>query len=937
MDGKEGARKTIVGRYQIVEEIGSGGFSNVYRAHDPVLDRAVALKVMRPFLMSEPEFVVRFQREAKTAANLDHPNIVPIYDHGEADGWLYIVMKLMDDGSLAIPLAEGRLPWPQVVALTNEIAAALDYAHEHGLVHRDIKPENVLLDARGQAQVCDFGVVKALEQSTTTLTMSGGILGSPAYIAPEIWNGKPPTGAADIYALACLVFEMVTGRKLYDAPTPPAAMALHFRPRQYPESWPENTPPGLEAVLDRALARDPAERYPTATTLADALAALEEDPLAEPYEALLAAIESEKWPDAVELAESISAQDEEYKDVRQLMAQAVRARADMEKMVWVSQWREQADSAMKAGEWQTAITAAGQWLQLSPDDAKAKDVIDRANEALEAEEEPAAAEEPVSEPPADALASTYSQLQESVEDEDWEQALVLAQSIVAQDSGYRDVQDYLARVKTGQEAAERAAEIDRLKAEAQAAVSAGDWERALQAAEAWQELAPNDPAAKQMVRRSTEALKEAAAPAVSEPEIETNIAEQAPATAEPVPAATGGKPPSVPEYFANYRRRLRSGELGLLPSILVVIVLIAILQIAGGELWYPDVIDHLINRTALISTIAIGVFFVLVIGEIDLSAAYVPVLAGLVLVLVSTTWRLPGVIAIAAALILATAVGLLQGWTISRFELPSYMVTLAGLVLLSGLAMVVFTSVGPDGFAHIDSETIHQITRYRLPPALAWIVAIGVTAIYGYLRLSGRGISAREPETETPLAIKIGQVVLLGLVLVLAAGLNSGEGILLIAPILLLLLFVASFVATRTRFGRDAYTIGQDQEAALEAGINVRRTRTLVFGLSALMAGLGGIFQISMQGGAVPAFGDIFLLAMAVSAAVIGGVSVYGSRGRMIGVLIGAFAVALIDFASARFAWDFGVFLALMGLVFVLGLAIDARSHLRRLRQGEEG
>jgi serine/threonine protein kinase len=137
MNDWNGVRRKI-GRYEVIAEIGSGGFSNVYHAHDPVLDREVAIKVMRPFLMSEPEFVIRFQREAKTAANLDHPNIVPIFDHGEAEGQLYIVMKLIPGGSLAIPLAQGPLPWKQVVAITREIAAALDYAHEHGLVHRDI-------------------------------------------------------------------------------------------------------------------------------------------------------------------------------------------------------------------------------------------------------------------------------------------------------------------------------------------------------------------------------------------------------------------------------------------------------------------------------------------------------------------------------------------------------------------------------------------------------------------------------------------------------------------------------------------------------------------------------------------------------------------------------------------------------------------------------
>ena len=260
-----------IGRYTVLEELGSGGFSTVYRVRDTVLGREVALKVMRPLLLSDPAFVERFKREAQVIAQLDHPHIIPIYDYGEFEDRLCLVMKLMAGGSVGQVVEEGPLPWQRVLAITQQIASALDYAHERRLVHRDVKPHNVLLDERGQAVLADFGLVRALEAGTITSSLSGGILGTPAYVPPETWNGKTATPATDVYALACVVFNMATGATLFDAPTPPATMSLHFRAPQFPEEWPEGVPPGVEEVLERALAREPADRYGSAGAFAEAL------------------------------------------------------------------------------------------------------------------------------------------------------------------------------------------------------------------------------------------------------------------------------------------------------------------------------------------------------------------------------------------------------------------------------------------------------------------------------------------------------------------------------------------------------------------------------------------------------------------------------------------------------------------------------------------
>lgn len=263
-----------LGRYKILEEIGSGGFSTVFRAEDTVLEREVAVKVMQPLLMSDRGFVTRFEREARVAANLEHPHIIPIHDYGEENGRLYLVMKLVKQGSLEQRLRHGPLPFEQVLTIIQQIAAALDYAHQQQVIHRDIKPDNVLLDNDNHAYLADFGLVKALEHSNLTASLSGGILGTPAYVAPEIWHGGEALPQTDVYALACLLFEMINGRSLFNAPTPPAVMLAHFQEPQFPKLWPEEIPDGIEQVLLRALAQEPADRYASAGSLAQALKAL---------------------------------------------------------------------------------------------------------------------------------------------------------------------------------------------------------------------------------------------------------------------------------------------------------------------------------------------------------------------------------------------------------------------------------------------------------------------------------------------------------------------------------------------------------------------------------------------------------------------------------------------------------------------------------------
>jgi serine/threonine-protein kinase len=274
---------TSLGKYQILSELGRGGFATVYRARDPDLGRDVALKVLDPLLTRDPVWVARFRREARAVASLDHPRVVTVHEIGQAEGSLYIAMRLVEGGSLRQRIeTQGALPWDEVVRLSGQIAEALDFAHGQGVLHRDLKPANVLLDPRLGAVLTDFGFASLVADNSLSISMSGGVVGTPAYIAPEVWEGDNPSPQTDIYALGCIVYELATGQMLFTGNSTPAVMRAHFQPRKLPDMWPEGTPIGLNDVLLNALAQEPAGRYATAVDLAAALAWLRDDPLAAP-------------------------------------------------------------------------------------------------------------------------------------------------------------------------------------------------------------------------------------------------------------------------------------------------------------------------------------------------------------------------------------------------------------------------------------------------------------------------------------------------------------------------------------------------------------------------------------------------------------------------------------------------------------------------------
>jgi serine/threonine protein kinase len=262
-----------VGPYQILGELGQGGMATVYRAYQPALEREVAIKVLPEFLLEEPGFKARFHREAVAVARLQHPNILSVFDHGEQDGVTYIVSEYVEGGTLAARLGI-PLQFDYCVRILRPIADALDYAHSEGVVHRDVKPSNILLDRRGVPILADFGLARMADaRESGRLTETGTTVGTPTYMAPEQCAGDEAGPPADIYALAVIAFEMVTGRVPFTATTPLAVMSAHqLKAPPSPRKINPSLPFAVEAPLLAGLAKDPADRPATATDFVDALA-----------------------------------------------------------------------------------------------------------------------------------------------------------------------------------------------------------------------------------------------------------------------------------------------------------------------------------------------------------------------------------------------------------------------------------------------------------------------------------------------------------------------------------------------------------------------------------------------------------------------------------------------------------------------------------------
>jgi serine/threonine-protein kinase len=257
---------TVVGgRYELGDQIARGGTAQVFLARDLLLGRPVALKVLFSELSADSAFVERFRREAQAAANLSHPNIVPVFDWGETDSTYYIVMEYVDGEALSsIIRTQAPLTSAQAASVASDIAKALAYAHRHGVVHRDVKPGNVLITADGQVKVTDFGIARAMGVDEQ-ITQTGLVMGTATYFSPEQAQGLGVDGRSDVYALGVVLYEMVAGRPPFVGESPVAIAYQHVREHpQPPSAYNPDVSPALEAIILQAMAKLPKERYQSA-------------------------------------------------------------------------------------------------------------------------------------------------------------------------------------------------------------------------------------------------------------------------------------------------------------------------------------------------------------------------------------------------------------------------------------------------------------------------------------------------------------------------------------------------------------------------------------------------------------------------------------------------------------------------------------------------
>lgn len=278
---------TTLGKYRLVEKLGQGGMAQVYKAYQPDLDRYVAIKILHPHLTGDEEFAVRFQREARAIAALEHPNIVRIYDFATDHELAFIVMEYLSGTSLKVRMRDLNcrnefMPLTKVKHIIGSLADALDYAHRHGVVHRDIKPSNVILTTEGRPVLTDFGIAKMID--ATVITSSSGTLGTPAYISPEQAKGEPGDARSDIYALGVMLYQLCTNHLPFDADTPYAIILKHLTaPLPPPRQQRPDLPLAVERVILKSLAKDPHDRFQTASEMASAIrAAIESGKLPRP-------------------------------------------------------------------------------------------------------------------------------------------------------------------------------------------------------------------------------------------------------------------------------------------------------------------------------------------------------------------------------------------------------------------------------------------------------------------------------------------------------------------------------------------------------------------------------------------------------------------------------------------------------------------------------
>jgi outer membrane protein assembly factor BamB/tetratricopeptide (TPR) repeat protein len=383
------AGKTL-GQFRIIEQLGQGGMASVFKAYQPSLDRYVAIKVLPAQHALTPGFSERFVREARAIAQLNHPNILPVIDFGQEGDLSYIVMKYVPAGTLTDKMGH-PMALEEVTRLVEGIAAALDHAHERGILHRDVKPSNVLLDEGDWVLLADFGLAKMMA-GDEELTGSGVGIGTPAYMSPEQGQGKDVDARTDIYALGVVLYEMLVGQLPFDAETPFAIVMKHItEPLPLPSSLRPDLPEVVERVILKALAKAPADRFATAGELARALRAANAvaapiepaatvEPLAETLDSLpelytqaLGYFYTEQWEKAIKAFERIVAVQPDYEH-----GDAARRLEQARGQQGLTELYTQAEAALAREDWETGITCLSEIIATDADYRDAEVLLQQA-------------------------------------------------------------------------------------------------------------------------------------------------------------------------------------------------------------------------------------------------------------------------------------------------------------------------------------------------------------------------------------------------------------------------------------------------------------------------------------------------------------------------------------------------------------------------------
>lgn len=403
------------------------------------------------------------------------------------------------------------------------------------------------------------------------------------------------------------------------------------------------------------------------------------------------------------------------------------------------------------------------------------------------------------------------------------------------------------------------------------------------------------------------------------------------------------------EYIRGYLTRLRGGNLGSLPIILGLVVIAIIFQSANQNFLTPRNLVNLVVQMAGITVIAYGVVFVLLLGEIDLSVGYVSAVGGVsTAIILRDSLTNPNLAwvdwwnVIPIALGITALIGLLHGLLITFFQLPSFIVTLAGLLAWNGVVLII---IGPGGTVNIQNPVVRNLASDLLSPTATWLVIaifIGLFALNEFWTRRNREKAGLRAKPISIMIVQIGLIAAVGLVMGYIFNINRAlnaqaqpiEGMPVVAVIMLVLLVVLTFVAERTRFGRYVYAIGGNKEAARRAGIRVERIRVIVFMIASVMAGCGGIILASRLKSVATDAGGGSLLLFAIASAVIGGTSLFGGRGKVSSAVLGALVVASVENGMGLIGLTSGEKFIITGLVLLAAVVIDALSRRRQQQSG---